>query len=216
MDEHTELGNTEFDFNGYEVVRAEFFAHIHEPSITFCDSKVYVNTACLKKLPDALYIQFLVNPSEKRIVIKPCPEDTKDSFLWCLASGNKRKPRKISCNIFFDMISEIMNWNRSYRYKILGNIIFGKKGSIILFDLRDAETYKRIAQKDKGSEGTAVSYFPEEWKNRFGLPVEEHKKLAHINIFDDYTVFSIDRQPSYTERKDNSDEGKKPYRSDRF
>lgn len=35
----------EFDFEGYQVVRREFFAHTFEPSITFNNYKVYVNTA---------------------------------------------------------------------------------------------------------------------------------------------------------------------------
>lgn len=37
----------DFDFDGYQVVRREFFAHTFEPSITFNNYKVYVNTARL-------------------------------------------------------------------------------------------------------------------------------------------------------------------------
>ena len=33
--------------------------------------------------------------------------------------------------------------------------------------------------------------YPEEWKNQFGLPVEEHHKSLQINIFDGYAVFGI-------------------------
>ena len=51
-----------FSFDGYQVVRGEFFAHIHEPSLTFSNSKVYVNMACIKKLPQFDYVQILVNP----------------------------------------------------------------------------------------------------------------------------------------------------------
>ena len=43
----------DFDFDGYQVVRREFFAHTFEPSITFNNYKVYVNTACLNKFPHA-------------------------------------------------------------------------------------------------------------------------------------------------------------------
>ena len=41
-----------FSYEGYQVVRGEFFAHIYEPSFTFNSYKVSVNTACIKKLPD--------------------------------------------------------------------------------------------------------------------------------------------------------------------
>lgn len=36
-----------FSYDGYQVVRGEFFAHTYEPSFTFNSSKVSVNTAFL-------------------------------------------------------------------------------------------------------------------------------------------------------------------------
>jgi hypothetical protein len=30
-----------------------------------------------------------------------------------------------------------------------------------------------------------------EWQNQFGLPVEEHRRLLQVNIFEGYTVFGI-------------------------
>ena len=56
-----------FSYEGYEVVRGEFFAHIYEPSFTFSGYKVFVNTACIKKLPEVEYVQILVNPTEKKL-----------------------------------------------------------------------------------------------------------------------------------------------------
>ncbi len=40
------MNDDTFSYQGYQVVRGEFFAHIHEPSITFNNSKFSVNTAC--------------------------------------------------------------------------------------------------------------------------------------------------------------------------
>ena len=54
-----------FSLDGYQVVRGEFFAHIFEPSFTFNNYKVSVNTACIKKLPSTDFVQILVNPEEK-------------------------------------------------------------------------------------------------------------------------------------------------------
>ena len=81
-----------FSYDGYQVVRGEFFAHTYEPSFTFNSSKVSVNTACIKKLPDTDFVQILVNPDEKKLAVRPCQEDEKDSFRWCSATA-KRSPR---------------------------------------------------------------------------------------------------------------------------
>ena len=37
----------DFSYDGFQVVRREFFAHIFEPSITFNNCKVGFNTACI-------------------------------------------------------------------------------------------------------------------------------------------------------------------------
>ena len=37
-----------FSYQGYQVVRSEFFSHIYEPSVSFKDCKVQFNTACLR------------------------------------------------------------------------------------------------------------------------------------------------------------------------
>ena len=50
----------DFSYNGYQVVRGEFFAHIKEPSITFNNYKIYVNSACLNKIPHINFVHILV------------------------------------------------------------------------------------------------------------------------------------------------------------
>lgn len=39
---------TDFSYEGYQVVRAEFFAHLFEPSVTLNKETVSVNAACLR------------------------------------------------------------------------------------------------------------------------------------------------------------------------
>ena len=92
-DELLELDHT-FNFEDFQVVRREFFAHVREPSITFNDSKFYVNSACLKKFPNAMYVQVLIDRESKILALKPCQEMTRDSFQWCREVKGKREPRQ--------------------------------------------------------------------------------------------------------------------------
>lgn len=112
----------DFSYNGYQVVRGEFFAHIKEPSITFNNYKIYVNSACLNKIPNINFVHILINPSEKRLVVRPCREEEKDSFCWC-SNSKKRRPKQITCRIFFAKIMQLMDWNPDYRYKLLLSLI---------------------------------------------------------------------------------------------
>ena len=61
----------DFSYHGYQVVRREFFSHVHEPSITFSNCKVWLNAACLIQMPDVDYVQILVNPQDKKLAVRP-------------------------------------------------------------------------------------------------------------------------------------------------
>ncbi len=181
-----------FSYDGYQVVRGEFFAHLFEPSVTFNREKVSVNVACINKLPEVEYVQFLVNPEEKKLAVKPSMEESRDSFCWVSKGSNgKRKPKTISCRIFFAKVMNLMGWDPEYRYKILGKLIRTGTDTIFVFDLACAETYMK--KKDNLSENTRKAFYPDEWKNQFGVPVKEHQDLTLIDIFDDYTVFTINK-----------------------
>ena len=180
-----------FNYDGYQVVRGEFFSHLFEPSITFKDERVSVNTACINKLPDAEYVQILVNPTQKKLAVKPCSEEAKDSFCWVSKDTNgKRKPKTISCKVFFAKVLKLMGWNGSFRYKILGKLIRTPSESLFVFDLTGAETYVRKSGDGKKN----APYYPTEWQNQFGTPVAEHQDSVLIEIFDEYAVFSIDKE----------------------
>lgn len=192
-----------FSYDGYQVVRSEFFAHMREPGITFNNCKVNLNTACIRRLPEVDYVQFLVNPNTKTLVIQPCSEEDKDSFLWCITKPDgKRTPRYITCKVFFAMMAELMDWNPEYRYKMIGKIISKNNNYLIVFDLKSTEVFQHINRKDGTVKPSRNPSFPAEWRNQFGLPVEEHKKLLQVNIFDGYTVFGVkDKRENHKNKK---------------
>lgn len=179
-----------FSYDGFQVVRGEFFAHLNEPSISFASGKVYVNSACIRKLPNAEFVQILVNAEEKRLVVRPCKEEEKDSFRWC---STRRTPRQIKCTIFFAKIMQLMEWNPDYRYKLLGKLVRSRDQLLFVFDLTAPEIFIRT-RADGRLVSSAAPVYPEEWNNRFGVPYEEHQRTLQINIFEGYAVFGIGKK----------------------
>lgn len=177
-----------FDYEGYQVVRGEFFSHLSEPALSFSFNKIYVNQACLRKLPGVDYVQILVNTDEKKLVIRPAEEDEKDAFLWI---NRKRKPKQITCRVFYAKIISLLGWNSDYRYKLLGKLIRSGEERLLVFDLTATEIFVRLVKEDGKYKSSRRPVFPAEWENQFGLPVEEHRKQLQINIFNGYTVFGI-------------------------
>ena len=194
----------DFSYDGYQVVRGEFFAHLFEPSVTLNKEKVSVNAACIRKLPDVEYVQFLVNPVQRKLAVKPCREEMKDSFQWCSGDGKKRKPKVISCKIFYAKVMDLMGWDPNDRHKILGKLIRTKEDLIFVFDLNAAETY--ISKHKDNTSASRKPTYPDAWKNQFGLSVHEHQDVFQVDIFNDYAVFRIDKSEEEKARKEGSND----------
>ncbi len=189
-DELLEMGES-FDFDGFQVVRREFFAHLNEPSVSFNNYKFYVNSACLSKFPETEYVQVLVNRKTKILALRPCEESERDSFLWCNDSKGKRKPKQTTCKLFFAKIVSLMSWNPDYRYKLTGKLIHANGEYLIPFDLTATEVYQRTFPEGAKPKISKTPVFPSEWQDQFGLPFNQHRQSMQINIFDGYAIYAI-------------------------
>ena len=199
-DELLEMGAS-FDFDGFQVVRREFFAHLNEPSISFNNYKLYVNTACLTKFPDTEYVQVLVNRNTKILALRPCGEGERDSFLWCNNSKGKRKPKQTTCRLFFAKIVSLMNWNPDHRYKLTGKLVQANGEYLIAFDLTATEVYQRTFVEGAKPKTSRTPVFPSEWQEQFGLPFKEHRQSMQINIFEGYAIYAIKENFETTEKE---------------
>ena len=182
--------NENFNFDGYQIDRREFFAHINEPSVSFNNCRFYVNCACLNKFPNTTFVQVLVNSARKTLALRPCAENLEGAFAWCSLNG-KRKPKQTTCKLFFAKIVSLMDWNPDYRYKLLGKLIHANGDYLIAFDLTATEVYQRTFQEGAKPKTSRVPVFPAEWQDQFGLDYNEHRQSMQINIFDGYAVYSI-------------------------
>lgn len=179
-----------FTYDGFQVVRGEFFSHIYEPSFTLNLNKISVNMACIRKLPDVEYVQILVHPEEKNLVIRPCKEEEKDSFRW-KTTGKKVSPKQVTCKVFFAKIYALMGWNLDYRYKLLGKLIRSNGELLFVFNLNNPEIYIRVFREGEKPRVSRTPVYPQEWGNQFGISVEEHRKSLSMNKFNEYTIFGV-------------------------
>lgn len=182
-----------FNYCGFQIVRREFLSHDKAPVITFGDFKVWVNSACIQKFPGINCIQIMINPYERKAILLPCSENVKDSLAWCIDKDNIRKPRQLTCRLLVVKLLELMNWDAECRYRIIGDFVSTNAENLMLFDLNSAERIHSLKARRKSIGSTKnISEFPEEWRDNFGPPVEEHSRLTKIKVFEDYTILTLD------------------------
>ena len=126
-----------------------FLLIFFEPSITFNNCKVGFNTACINKLSDVEYVQFLVNPEKQMLAVRPCSEEDRDSFMWCSVRGNRRKPKAINVQTILCKNGCTDGLESHYRYKLIGKVIGSNDEYLIVFDLTSTEVYKRTITEDR-------------------------------------------------------------------
>jgi hypothetical protein len=101
-----------------------------------------------------------------------------------------------------------MGWDMSYRYKLLGKLIRSGGDLLFVFDLTEPEIFTHIKIEDGKIKKSRTPFYPEEWKNQFGVPAEQHENTVQVSLFNKYTVFGIqkkDNQPA-AEREGSNDE----------
>lgn len=166
---------------GYQVTKAELFAHTREPAVTVWENRIKFNMACLRRFPGVTHIQLLIHPEDKRLIIRPCEPDAPDSLRWASGGGEREiKNREMLCMIFASKLFELMNWDKKYRYKMLGKPAVYNNEALYLFKLTDFELFVSKGNNKKRS------YLPEDWRDYFGVPFEEHDDSYKIDLAEGY------------------------------
>ena len=174
MDENVE----EINLAGYQVTKAELFSHTKEPAITVWENRIKFNMACLRRFPGVTHIQILIHPEQKRLIVRPCKPDTPDSLRWAKGGGEKElQNRELLCKIFAAILFDLMNWDKQYRYKMMGKPAIYKNEMLFLFKLTDFELFVG---------GRKGSYLPSDWRDYFGVPIDQHEASYKIDLADGY------------------------------
>lgn len=178
IDEFTEETEV-IDLAGYQVTKAELFSHTREPAVTVWCNRLKFNMACLRRFPGVTHIQILIHPEQKRLIIRPCKPDAPDSLRWAKGGGEKDlQNRDLICKIFAAKLFELMNWDKKYRYKMMGKPAAYNNEMLFLFKLTDFELFVGGGKRD--------SYLPKEWREYFGIPAAEHENSYKIDLADGY------------------------------
>lgn len=191
----------EFSYEGYKYVRSEFFANLREPAITIRNGSITFNTACINGMEDVVYINAMIHEDLKRIVVKGCSENDKDALRWCVAKPDKRKSRKMNCPGFTDLVFKMMNWEKGFRYKIMGYKIEFEGETLYVFDLnvykmyhetsKDRKDVDAVEETTDGKKKTRKKqdrkgFYPDDIAGSFGIPVEEHDKERVVQDLNGY------------------------------
>jgi len=167
-----------------QVVRSEFMSPTFRPRLTFNFDSMSFNGGCVRLFNRVENVQLLINVDKKQLIVLPCEKTTKDSLKWCTFKGDKVVPRKNSCRIFGAKLYELMGWIPDNRYKV--QAVYQKIDNVelLVFNLEECEMI--VPQYSEGADGKRVRkvrrYYPDAWKESFGMTYREHKQSIAVDI----------------------------------
>lgn len=179
-----------FSYAGYQVVRREFISHRFDPAMTVRVNSVTFNNACIKALENATYVQFLINPTEKKLLVRRCDSGARDAIRWCVIKDETRKSRQITCKPFAERLFAMMGWEPDYRYRFQGMRIRYFDDEMYLFDLSADERFAPQKRDENGKRIVSAPLLPENWNGSYGMSVEEHDMSTQVNFLDGYFTAS--------------------------
>lgn len=175
----------DFDFRGFEVARSQFFDTTNKMCVTFDNRGVQFSTTCVRKLENKQYIEILVHPIKKLIVIRNSDKKVRNAVKWAkIDSLGNVVAKKIPGAAFMPTLYELFGWNTDLKYRIRG--VKKQKGNInlMIFDIKDAmvfvpQTTDDTNNTDENSllnevvpivpkSGKSIVAFPTAWANTFG------------------------------------------------
>ncbi len=195
---YTEPEDGEFDLRNFEVVRGQFFNSERESCVTLHYDRMIFTTKCIRNLKKTAYVELLLHPVQKCMVVRPSSKDQKNSLKWAKARGDDYYSRTVFCSTFLPVLFDLMGWEPEYRYRIKGVKKRHESGDIVLFNLREPGIIiPRIKMTDQNGAqnilqdtellnkayGKSIIAYPAEWADSFGSNFyEEHHPPELINL----------------------------------
>lgn len=177
-----EANGGDFDYRGFEVARSQFFNTTAKISVTFSPDKMKFSAACIEKLGKSEYIEMLLHPLNKLLVVRPVKSKDKNAIKWArLNDKAEMQTRSFSGAAYIHTIYEMFGWDIRYKYRLTGTRCQKSDEAVLIFDISEAEMYvgKELVKAKNANifpgkittlanTGKSVIAYPKRWGDDFG------------------------------------------------
>ncbi|MDE7207381.1 MAG: recombinase family protein [Lachnospiraceae bacterium] len=165
-----------FDWQGYEVVRSQFFDTRNRIILTFSHQFMRFNADCVQRFQTD-YIEMLVHPDKNLFVLRPSAKENRNAVQWAKERDGRTIPKQVSGRAFLPNLYKLFRWNPEYKYRLFGIKKQIAEEELILFHLKEAQVLVPISSITEADRQTALKPFgakndilayPPEWNSSFG------------------------------------------------
>lgn len=193
----------DFDFRGFEIARSQFFDTQQQISVMISVSQMKFSSYSVSKLEKVQYVEFLIHPAKKLLVVRPSVRNCTTSVRWYTTKDGNISTSPVSGAAYLGTIFEIFGWKPELKYKFRGVRRGEGKDAILMYDLSEEEIFipndslempedeesNPILQRKPADPivktGKSVCAFPAEWISSFGYNFYRRSQAAELCAFDE-------------------------------
>ncbi|TEB13852.1 hypothetical protein Psfp_03392 [Pelotomaculum sp. FP] len=208
-----EAKSGDFDMRGFEIARAQFFDTAEKICITFSADYIVFSAKCIRRFDKAQYIEMLVHPGKRLLVVRPCAKEKRHAIRWANQNDGQYYARSISCAAYIKTLYELFGWKLSCKYRIRGVFKQKNEEAVVVFDMRETEIFipQNALETDLETQTESdllngevepfttgpkkdIMAYPATWANNFGNNFYRHAQARELMAFDSHGTWNVHEQ----------------------
>jgi hypothetical protein len=172
------------ELNRMQIIKPEFTAPTFHPKLTLNYTDISFSASCVRLFPETEYVQLLVDDRKRRMVVLPCVQYDVGAVKWSNNKKGKLASRSIRAKIASAKIFRMMEWDITYRYKVMA--IYQKLNGtkLAVFNFADCTMLvpEDVIDKDGSVKTKRRMVYPIDWEKLFGPTYGEHRRQYEVDI----------------------------------
>ena len=112
-----------------------------KPRFTVSGREVYVNTECVRMMPNVEYVQMLVDSEHKQLALRPLKRWTLGCLEWGRTVDERRYPSHRSAELLSWKLCQLIGCKTNYRYQFSGQLAKALDEYLLVFELNEPRAY---------------------------------------------------------------------------
>lgn len=167
------------------------------PAVTIKGGYLRFNLNAIHLLNDIPFVELLINPDEKYMLVVPCGEYDVCAMDWCKVSRKtgRTESRDIRSKFFSPKLYNLMGWDANHSYKVQCFYqTFDNGKCLLFFDLTEYVTMVQASETmpDGSTRKRTKPYYLADWQDSFGPPLQTLVSKVNQDFMAYYVVESPD------------------------
>jgi len=184
------------ELQNYEVLRTELTSSLFKPKVIISYETISFNKACVKLLPDTLFVNVLIDREKQRIIVLPVHKYAKDALRWCNVKKGDVVKRVCTAKKFGEKLYDMMSWIKENKYRILAYYQEIEGVKLLVFNLKEHEMIipDFITTKTGKLIKRGRVYLSDVPNGEFGMSLSEHSVVNEVELNAHYTLSDKDKE----------------------